>query len=1126
MGLFDSSSRQATREYGDLYRDRADRLTTEAGTLLSEGRAEEAESRVRQLLALQEKFVGDRHPEYAAGLILLANTLTAKEELGDAETVLQRALELRKKTLGEKHPEYAEVLDLLGRLILRFEDFTGAEPLLEKALEIRKAALGVEHPNYAASLVAKAECHFRNSDLTGVEALLRTAIAIQRKALKEDHPDLSRSLTILGEVVQHEGRLGEAEDLFREVVDLLKSAVGERHPSHVASLASLAGILQRAGKLTEAEPIWRLILDMKKQSLGEFHHECAAVQIHLAQILQKQGDLKGAIATLRQVCECLKKSLGERHPEYATSLNQLAMLLQREGDLTGAEPLLRQALAVRKDVLGARHPDYATSLINLALLVQKRGDATWSKMLLKEAVEVRRATCGENHPDYATALASLADVLGQHGETGRAEELLRQSLAIRKETLGTTHPTYAANLSSLAAQLRKQGDFVGAEDLLRQALESRKTTLGEKHPDYATNLGNLAWLLQRRGDRKGAETLLKDALEIRRQLFGEAHPDYRQNLDRLQKLRDFEGNAGVAASPVPVVMPSPRHAISAVDSYDDVSPLATDDDRESELENREVLSLRIASTPAVLDVFGPASPDDHDENRKNELIPATCPGSSPIPEVPKPRAEEMETDTLFGLAEEMEPDTLFGGEIHAGMEMANSEPEPFSEPADHVHERECRERLHNHAEAITDDLREDREEDDEPAADAFAELLAAESRIAFRPLPEPEPDAPEVEYVVEASSLPFTFEITSEEETASEVSPPSVVSSRETPEEPSPTVSFLKSVVAHESEVMESPGDKSRSVDAESVMFEAPRIVETDALEDHSPSIEPRPGVPDTETLETLPPFKTLANAPSHKAPRDPVPTPARSPLMNHSSSHLSTELAALSDRFSELGERLLTAARQLHAPGVPPAEDLIEAVTASRAEFTSLRDRARELAASFDIHASEEDHLNNLQAVTGLLDQVAEAEIRRSKGEDTKRRAVAVLDRVLTLSHTSGSDFDPLRQVHEQAHALRGSISEGGWSNIHTDAEKLAEGEHHFADLLSLIEDRDELSDDLWASLHDNVTKAFGKSLAAAAARSKLVLPANTGEEHDLEGDNHHDEISHAEGGQRNNAAYFGMIR
>ena len=70
---------------------------------------------------------------------------------------------------------------------------------------------------------------------------------------------------------------------------------------------------------------------------------------------------------------------------------------------------------------------------------------------------------------------------------------------------------------------------------------------------------------------------------------------------------------------------------------------------------------------------------------------------------------------------------------------------------------------------------------------------------------------------------------------------------------------------------------------------------------------------------------------------------PARSLSMSQSSSsHLSQELADLSDRFSELGERLLTAARQLHAPGTPPPDDLLESLGACRRDFQSLRDRSR----------------------------------------------------------------------------------------------------------------------------------------------------------------------------------------
>jgi hypothetical protein len=216
--------------------------------------------------------------------------------------------------------------------------------------------------------------------------------------------------------------------------------------------------------------------------------------------------------------------------------------------------------------------------------------------------------------------------------------------------------------------------------------------------------------------------------------------------------------------------------------------------------------------------------------------------------------------------------------------------------------------------------------------------------------------------------------------------------------------------------------------------------------------------------------------------------TPARSPAMSQSSSQLSQELAAMSDRFSELGERMLTAARQLHAPGTPPAEDLLEAVGTCRREFSSLRDRTRELAESFLLEPPPADQIKSLQDVTGLLDHVAQAEIFRVKTEVQRQRAVAILDRILLLSHRTTPDFPALRECHEKAQGLRALVSEAHWSSLHPETERLADGDHHFANLLTLIENPDDLSDEMWADLHEDVSRVFGRQLAAAAARTNLV--------------------------------------
>jgi hypothetical protein len=247
---------------------------------------------------------------------------------------------------------------------------------------------------------------------------------------------------------------------------------------------------------------------------------------------------------------------------------------------------------------------------------------------------------------------------------------------------------------------------------------------------------------------------------------------------------------------------------------------------------------------------------------------------------------------------------------------------------------------------------------------------------------------------------------------------------------------------------------------------------------------------------------------------------PARSHSMSQSSSDLSQELATISDRFSDLGESLLAAARQLHAPGVLPSDDLLGAIAACRSDFLALRDRSCALAGSLHVSHAPPDHLASLHDLTSLLDDLAEAEVHQNKSEEVRKRALWVLDRVLSLTHASVPDFGALRDCHEKAGALRHSIETGGWKSLPAESEHLAEGEHPFAHLLSLIEDRDELSDELWASMHESVGAAFGKPLAAAAARAKLVLPRH----HDDGADHHGERVFSGPHGSA--FAGHGMIR
>ena len=135
-------------------------------------------------------------------------------------------------------------------------------------------------------------------------------------------------------------------------------------------------------------------------------------------------------------------------------------------------------------------------------------------------------------------------------------------------------------------------------------------------------------------------------------------------------------------------------------------------------------------------------------------------------------------------------------------------------------------------------------------------------------------------------------------------------------------------------------------------------------------------------------------------------------------------------------------------------------------------------------------EDLANLEDLTTLLNEIADSELRQSRGEEMRRRSLSVLERVLLLTHAADARFSPLHDCQETARGLQGSIADRHWNELPAEVDPLAEGEHAMAHLLTLVENSDDLSDDLWAELHESVSAAFGKSLAAAAARTRLVLP------------------------------------
>ncbi|HAX74622.1 MAG TPA: hypothetical protein DCY88_02005, partial [Cyanobacteria bacterium UBA11372] len=217
---------------------------------------------------------------------------------------------------------------------------------------------------------------------------------------------------------------------------------------------------------------------------------------------------------------------------------------------------------------------------------------------------------------------------------------------------------------------------------------------------------------------------------------------------------------------------------------------------------------------------------------------------------------------------------------------------------------------------------------------------------------------------------------------------------------------------------------------------------------------------------------------------------------MEYNCADLLEELTSLEQLFSQLSIELSKAASQLQEPGIPISEKLILELESARKNFVYLRDRVIKLAESSGISPiPKPDEIVSRQNLETLLHAIADAEKKKSESEKVRSSALKVIEKILAIAHRLESDFQPLQECQTKARELYQAILESQGSDLHPDTQNLADGNHPFSKLLKLISDLEDLDDECLADLQDAVTESFGRTLAMAAVRGKLIIREDSGQ-------------------------------
>jgi hypothetical protein len=197
-------------------------------------------------------------------------------------------------------------------------------------------------------------------------------------------------------------------------------------------------------------------------------------------------------------------------------------------------------------------------------------------------------------------------------------------------------------------------------------------------------------------------------------------------------------------------------------------------------------------------------------------------------------------------------------------------------------------------------------------------------------------------------------------------------------------------------------------------------------------------------------------------------------------------EVKALSETFWQVSAKLARAAKEMHDPGIPPSEELLAEVTAAQNDFVALRAQLLGLA-----RIVESTPVPDPNAVVSLRDlasvlQSAQESRKKTKMDEAKQQVLQKLDRVQSLAHREKAEFAPLIDCQARAAQLKLAIAPVDWANPTLD---LVEGFLPFVDLLRMVEQLDQLDDEACERLQDSVAGAFGKLLAVAVSRGRVVL-------------------------------------
>jgi len=319
-----------------------------AGSILGAmGRDAEAGPMLTETLAVQERLLGEDHPDTLRSAGLLGTCLTRQGRLDEAEVLQLRCWTGRVRVLGEAH---MNTLGSLGNLAILYQlqgRYAEAEELFEKLLELQTRSIGADHPSTMGTYVNLALLYNKLGRLEEAEELLLPVLESQRRVLGEEHRDTLGTLTNLGSLYNSMGRFEDAAGMFEVSLPAKRRVLGDAHPWTGYALEGLVQAYLNLGRTEDALPLQRQVLERTFAERAGDDPSAEALDEYARTLLTTDVEgLRDPVRALDLASRACERAETEQEAQLWQYLDTLALAQHTIGDNAAAVATQRRALAL------------------------------------------------------------------------------------------------------------------------------------------------------------------------------------------------------------------------------------------------------------------------------------------------------------------------------------------------------------------------------------------------------------------------------------------------------------------------------------------------------------------------------------------------------------------------------------------------------------------------------------------------------------------------------------------------------------------------------------------------------------------------------------------------------------